>query len=406
MMSTSVGAVAIVLALVAGLVPVAGVFLPKAIAPLIICSAILCTFTLGVRDRDLLHMSRAIVIPLTVLCIWALVSSIWANEQASAFTGALHLTGNLFAGFLFFAGVRALDAEQQARISGFLTVGWFAGLAVIAIEIIFRGPIFLALYNAQFEIMADTVGPFWLKTGTAVLIILVWPVMIALRRSWGIAAAAAAFIAVLILAYQVKYLAGVGALALGAVIAGLAYLSARRVAMIIAVIGVVVSLAAPSVIVQFGTIQETITRFDFLPNAARHRIGIWSFTAARIAEHPLLGWGMNASKEMAGGRDALLDANGINLGQSLPLHPHNAVLQLWLELGVVGAAVYCIVLVALASLAARVPNAPLALGQFVSALVIANVSYGIWQAWWIATLWFAVAMSVLHQRGSAADSRW
>ena len=88
-----------------------------------------------------------------------------------------------------------------------------------------------------------------------------------------------------------------------------------------------------------------------LPTSALHRMLIWDFTAERIAERPLLGWGMEASRTVPGGRGqpeaAALDRMRVtDPGQRrwfaephvqiLPLHPHNGALQLWLELGAVG----------------------------------------------------------------------
>jgi O-antigen ligase len=60
---------------------------------------------------------------------------------------------------------------------------------------------------------------------------------------------------------------------------------------------------------------------------------------------------------------------------ALPLHPHNAALQMWLELGVAAAA-----------------------GCFVSATVFALISYGIWQSWWLPALTIAGASMTLAYR--------
>ena len=48
----------------------------------------------------------------------------------------------------------------------------------------------------------------------------------------------------------------------------------------------------------------------------------WTYATARIAEHPLLGWGLDASR---------------TFGPAIGLHPHNNAMQVWLELGVAGA---------------------------------------------------------------------
>ncbi|MGE0533281.1 MAG: O-antigen ligase domain-containing protein, partial [Hyphomonadaceae bacterium] len=74
----------------------------------------------------------------------------------------------------------------------------------------------------------------------------------------------------------------------------------------------------------------------------------------------------------------------------LPLHPHNLSLQLWLETGVIGAALVAAALIwgavrsARRSLA-RVDAAALA-GALAAGALIAHFSYGAWQEWWVATI--------------------
>jgi hypothetical protein len=52
--------------------------------------------------------------------------------------------------------------------------------------------------------------------------------------------------------------------------------------------------------------------------SALHRFYIWEFAAHRIAERPIVGWGLNSSRAIPGS-DQLAPGGGILLG----LHPHN-----------------------------------------------------------------------------------
>ena len=60
-----------------------------------------------------------------------------------------------------------------------------------------------------------------------------------------------------------------------------------------------------------------------LPLSWSERMGYWTYATARIAEHPLKGWGLDASR---------------TFGAAIGLHPHNGAIQAWLELGALGAA--------------------------------------------------------------------
>ena len=59
-----------------------------------------------------------------------------------------------------------------------------------------------------------------------------------------------------------------------------------------------------------------------LPKTDTLRMGYWSHAIDWIADRPLRGWGLDASRMF---------------GPGIILHPHNNPLQVWLELGVIGA---------------------------------------------------------------------
>ena len=108
-----------------------------------------------------------------------------------------------------------------------------------------------------------------------------------------------------------------------------------------------------------------------------------------IASNSILGYGFDSSRIV---------------GQAPPpfLHPHNGVLQVWLELGLVG-------VLLLAASAARAAKAAvqLATNNTVLAVFAATVStfsvfwslsFGIWQGWYVALAGLTAAALVLLYR--------
>lgn len=129
-----------------------------------------------------------------------------------------------------------------------------------------------------------------------------------------------------------------------------------------------------------------------LPHSWSVREEIWRFAIARIWENPWVGHGMDASRAFT---------ETITVGdetmRALPLHPHSASLQIWLETGAVGA------LLAAAALAAggfaltnvfggRRAHAGAICATFAAAGVLSNVSFGAWQEWWIAAICAGAAL--------------
>lgn len=140
-----------------------------------------------------------------------------------------------------------------------------------------------------------------------------------------------------------------------------------------------------------------------------HRVTIWNFALDRWAEKPVAGWGLATSRFIPGGQGyadfmtpcgravgALPDGT-TNLPRLLPLHTHNAAVQIWLELGAVGALALAWLVASLsfqgyARATDRMGKAAVA-GLSSSAFVVAVVSFGAWQSWWWATIVLAIGLT-------------
>jgi O-antigen ligase len=101
----------------------------------------------------------------------------------------------------------------------------------------------------------------------------------------------------------------------------------------------------------------------------------------------------------------------------MPLHPHNAALQVWLELGAPGAALFALLVALVWGALARAEWPPLFAAAAGASLTVAFVgcfaTYGIWQEWWLGTLSFSLFLVLVMGRvarcraapGKASGSR-
>jgi O-antigen ligase len=155
------------------------------------------------------------------------------------------------------------------------------------------------------------------------------------------------------------------------------------------------------------TAPLTFARLERLPGlgetadsfkiSAGHRLLIWSFAGDRIAERPVTGWGLDSSRAIPGADDP------IRLGETwLPLHPHNAALQVWLELGAPGAALFALLAAIVWRALASIDWPPLFAAAAGASLTIAFIgcfaTYGIWQEWWLGTLSFSLFLVLVMAR--------
>ncbi len=120
---------------------------------------------------------------------------------------------------------------------------------------------------------------------------------------------------------------------------------------------------------------------------ARERLVIWRSFAAATAMEPMAGFGFDSSGSIGFG--PLLERFPAELRTGIrDSHPHNMALQVWVELGLMGAFLVAVALGRIIRSAGGLePSvAPAAAASIVGALVVAAVGYGAWQAWWLSSL--------------------
>lgn len=125
---------------------------------------------------------------------------------------------------------------------------------------------------------------------------------------------------------------------------------------------------------------------DHLPMSWTWRLEIWTYVSDLIKEKPLFGYGLDASRPLNG--EMVLDGYQI---ETLPMHPHNASLQVWLETGLIGAALLCCALVFIGGRIASAPRLSRAQAAATSWVLVTYVSlvlfsYGVWQEWHQASM--------------------
>ena len=218
-----------------------------------------------------------------------------------------------------------------------------------------------------------------------------WPVALALWVK-GFRILSVSFLAIALLYFVPSNSQSVGlALIAGTLACGLTALfpSAMKIWFSLAIIAVMGTML---VIPQF--LQSLFTGYeDWVPLSGLHRLEIWNFVAGKIAEQPVLGYGLEASRVL--GRDAI--STVIPGGILFSLHPHNGFLQIWLELGFAGYVILgllCLWIVQKISVL-KGANRAFSTGFFVCGLSLFSTAYGMWQSWLIAAEFSAAGALLL-----------
>lgn len=180
------------------------------------------------------------------------------------------------------------------------------------------------------------------------------------------------------------------ALLVGAVVFGMAFWS-RRVAFGLVAVGWVAAtvLIVPAARTIFLAGAYKIEQLQF---SGRHRVVIWGHTSERILKNPLLGYGLASTRVIDETADVPDKAviPGTNIPSGTNVHSHNMFLQIWHEIGGVGALLMMLAgLPVLGWLRTRSDQtAPYLMAAFATAVCIASLSWSLVAVWFVASFGF------------------
>lgn len=380
--------------LLVGLTPLFGYLGYLGFAPLVAFTGLLATPVL-IRGRK----GDAPLLALALLCLWAGLSLTWspgapAPGPAGDYGGVEKLTIVKLALELGFysaaaAAVTRLPPAAARRVATVLVVGLIPMAAIYLADAFQKGSILLAIGRMA----GDDPEPrltFKNAAQTAyVLAMLIFPAMlVAMRRGW--APLAVGFVVVLVVGTLVtSYTSPLIGFLLGVAAWAAVRAWGRPAARAMVVVVAVGYLAAPFAVLAAVRTGLFAQLHKIAPLSWDIRLDVWAFAAAKTMEHPLRGLGLDAARTFPG---------------AIPLHTHDAPIQLWLELGVLGAGLVAVffgwVLWRIGELAqTQRDQAAVAAGALITYIAIGALSFGVWQEWWLALGVLSLIVCRIERRG-------
>jgi O-antigen ligase/polysaccharide polymerase Wzy-like membrane protein len=374
------------------------VFSTPIVAPVLGIAAAVALVNRVVRERDWPKPPLALLVLLGGLFAYGALSTLWTVDVPLGLRLLAQLLG------LFVAGPVLLDAAMRLRrderdfferafVSGFL-------LGVVLLEFEIHSHAAIAEFFRSLDWVMRVIGPQrpilltgYFNRATTLVGLLAAPAAAIVDRRLGWQAAL-----ILALAALVPVLSGHSetarlAFLLGALAFAAARLAPRHAATGLGILLALAILAAPLVLRSqvVGWTPAILTTPQKAPSL-EHRIAIWDFVTGKIAERPLIGWGLNSSRVIPGGHE-----NFAQNAEILPLHPHDMALQLWLELGAPGALLGALMVLYVTRAAGRLKDRPaaqaFALAAIMAAAVNGTAGYDLWHPWWISYLWLTGAFA-------------
>jgi O-antigen ligase len=363
----------------AALVPVLGYLGPLGLAALVALVGLLCLPVVRIDDAD-----RPAAIVLFALLIWAAASTTWSPYHPSRVGNSTILKLALELPLFWSAISACRRADPALRIRALRVLAWGCALfGVILIgEAATRGALYKALHVFYQPIRGDLAES---NVGHSTQVLgLIWPLAACgasprLRPWFALAMFAGTASAALAFGYDSSMIGLFLAPLAGLVVWRWPTFGPRLLALAAAGLFLFTPLAiwASRRFLDYEAIRRALPKTDSM------RMGYWSHAIDWIWLRPLRGWGLDASRAF---------------GPGIVLHPHNNPLQVWLELGAVGAVAAAAFWGVAISRLAR-PDRDLgaaATAACATAYLLFGVNFGVWQDWWLGLGVLVVMLSVMN----------
>jgi len=361
---------------------------PLGFALLSALAGLACLPAFAVREED-----RPAYLALLAGVVWAVGSSAWSPYRQPFWDSMVPKV--VAESVLFFALVCGARRASPAMVAWCEKIlAW--GMALLGVLMLIEALTGASVYSGLRQAFGDPIRPDLGVKNVAqalfVLALMIGPAAVAARRVPGGLWLTAPMAAGLIVGSRAfGYDAPILAVAMGSAAAGATWLWPRITPRVLAVLTGIYLMGAP-LFVEAARATGLLAKAEALaPLSWSERIGYWRHAADWVGDHPLRGWGLDASRMFSPG---------------IRLHPHDAALQIWLELGLIGAVTASLFWAAtFVRLSRRTPDLAVAAatGSAAAYLTFGAVSFGVWQEWWLGLGSLTAVAAVLAMRGSELE---
>ncbi len=348
--------------------------------------------------------------------LWCLLSCLWSTNKINALFGLIKLLTTIYISLKATQYSSYITKNKNDNYFKFLYIGFIISILVFFIEFYTSGSITLMLRKIFQEKSKQNFHLHFLDRGCVFLSFISWVVianLTSIRKHLYLKylCCGAIYSILLFLLYKSDSLSGF----LGFLSGGIVYLLLRLLLIIfkskfilnlIPAIIIVANLSIPTFFYKMNT-EGIINKYEnILPDSAIHRLFIWDYSMKKSTESLeslTLGFGFNSSKELGNSESETIKYKNYDW-RKLPIHPHNLLVQIILELGLVGFLIYNIFIYKfirqiIISFNKNNNLLSFALAGFANYYFVAMISFGIWQFWWVCTTLFLIFnFKILYQK--------
>ena len=389
------------IAVILCILPLVGVLAPRLLGFLPAAMGLLSLPVFRIITGHWPALSKFYLITAIATVSLAALSSLWAFDSAFA----LERSGKI--ALVLFGGAALFTLMHTSEICWPRWLGWvfplcFLGSALLALsELITHGLIHYSWRSSDVPLMSTNVS---ITNRAVVLLCLLCPPTLMLLSRAGLLVRTKNMLFTLIVIAMIGILALTDSQSAHLAVLTTAFfwfgfpLARPKVWIVLGALIITGILSSPWLAqILYNTLASHMKGISWFAQAyAADRLEIWDFVARKALESPFYGFGIEATRHVEH-----FDTPMLYTPLDHVLHPHNAVLQIWIEFGALGALGLSIFVAAMmqilyqaTQLCADKTAARLPLSIFMAALVVSCTAYGFWQGWWLGLLTLLSALCV------------
>lgn len=323
---------------------------------------------------------------------WALLSAFWAIDTLLTIKLYAKVTTIVFCGYLWMHVHNQLNKEQQYNVQHIVFIASLLMLVALFIFVID-----IELKGRLYAIIAPSIASALIHAAIACSIA-VWTNLDKFLRM-------PQFYIVIIAIFTLKF-ATSDAATLGMILGGSTLLLNKflpRLLKFMFIYGMPIVWFLMPFTFRIMTLENYHQWANSLDPSYTHRLFIWHAAVQQIFERFWTGFGFGSSRFQEFGlkaEEVMVKIGSNHRTLESPVHPHNYMLQVWLELGAIGVTIACLAWVIYWRQQYQKTNI-YTIAFWGSVMCIAATSISIWQSWW---LFLVVTLIPIYNKKNANNS--
>ncbi|MBP6985415.1 MAG: O-antigen ligase family protein [Alphaproteobacteria bacterium] len=339
--------------------------------------------------------------PLLAFLIWSLLACTWSLTPSVNAGAVAKIVLSLCVGASVYS---YLQWDSQTKFMKWFATGYIIALSLLILDEILNTYILRSLRGPHMETKEYS-------HGLTLLVLSLWSMMTFLKEQH-LSRKLLLYVTLFIGLFYMTDHSATLAFFVSTVVFFIVYFSPKFFIRLSAVLSVVVIMSFPLLMHQIDP-QQVIQSAGsvLLKKSYHHRLFILKRTATMIFKRPWMGHGLDSYRSTTDTKaDFATEVSKLHVLEQNPelnpdvlgqaTHPHNFSLQLWFELGAIGAVLFSLFLFTslwrISSTEGKTLEKSAFMGTYSGMFLIAHTAFGAWQTWWLISTAVILAINYAY----------